>query len=91
MNTIQTDQPTIDFICRQLSQIKKTLEEKKDIFNELLSAKDAEAYMHVSKRYLQTLRDRQELAFIQRGQLILYRKSELDRWLAEHEVKITKR
>jgi len=81
--TIVVEQASFDMLVRQVSNLNDALRQNKlqDIFTEVLDGNEAAKYLKVTKRYLQLLRDKGEIPFYQNGQVIRYKKTDLDKWL----------
>ncbi len=52
----------------------------------IMDPTEAAAYLKVSTKFLQQLRDAREIQYVQRGNLVRYRKSDLDQWLSKFNI-----
>jgi len=80
----------LESVKEQLTQISsklETLEKTKSEDKKWLDNDEACAYLHVSKRTLQTYRDDGVLPFSQSGGKILYKTADLDAHLEKHYIK----
>jgi hypothetical protein len=78
----------IDVLIRQIANLNEALRDNKleNIYSEILDSNEAARYLKVTTQFLRTLRDKQEVKYYQRDQLIRYKKADLDKWLTSHQV-----
>ncbi|WP_084439478.1 helix-turn-helix domain-containing protein [Dyadobacter alkalitolerans] len=90
MSTLITmDGKQAELITQELSRLTKFImsQQKEDIYNEILDAKEAARYLKVCTRQVENLRKQKRLSFIQDGKMIRYKRSDLQKYIAEHYVK----
>jgi excisionase family DNA binding protein len=86
--TIEVGQDQIDVLTRQIVELNKNIKQNQldKLYTEVLNSKEAAAYLKISEKSLERLRNAKEFKYIQRGTLIRYRRSELDKWINSYQV-----